>query len=138
MADTVNEFARLSDLPSMRDIRETWSPAFRQRVDMALAMLTEGKDPKVFRNKGYVVVRFPASEVFHNIDSVLSEIAERILSPNGVARSVLSESACRQNTATNTALPQDTSECKPGNSEIRERRAGRESGERLESSVLQG
>ncbi len=28
----MNEFARLSDLPSMRDIRETWKPAGREEV----------------------------------------------------------------------------------------------------------
>jgi hypothetical protein len=39
----VNEFARLSDLPSIRDVRQTWTPAFRERVDLALEMLSDGR-----------------------------------------------------------------------------------------------
>jgi len=56
VADTVNEFARLSDLPSMRDIRETWSPAFRQRVDMAVEMLSEGAGREEVREQHGSVV----------------------------------------------------------------------------------
>lgn len=39
----MNELLKLSDLPSIRDVRETWKPAFRIRVDIAVAMLSGGK-----------------------------------------------------------------------------------------------
>lgn len=33
----------ISDIPKIRNVQETWNPAFRQRVHMALTMLANGR-----------------------------------------------------------------------------------------------
>lgn len=49
---------KLSDLPSIRDVRQAWNPAFRMRVDMALTMLSGGKTREEVRQAhGSVVLQ---------------------------------------------------------------------------------